>query len=84
VRIFRRDIRLDLFLRGINDMGGRWGVEHRTRRDQLYPDLAKQPDISRGEQRLAAEVVLALMDGEPVPAGVAVRADEILRALAQH
>lgn len=47
------------------------------------PQIAAQPDLVRGEQRLAAEVSLAQLRGELVPTWVVERANETLKAMAR-
>jgi hypothetical protein len=53
------------------------------RKAQLFPQLEASPDISRGEQRLAAEVALAELRGCITPTYAHERAVHILNVLAR-
>jgi hypothetical protein len=41
-----------------------WSNVHRAgwREDQLFPELEQTPDLTRGDARLAAEVLLAVLE----------------------
>lgn len=54
----------------------------RIRARQLFPRLEETPDINRGEQRLAAEVALAVMVGRGPSPAVVERGFCILETLA--
>jgi hypothetical protein len=47
------------------------------------PQLEATPDLSRGEQRLAAEVALAEMHAQLIPTWVHERAVEMLAVMAK-
>jgi hypothetical protein len=49
----------------------------------LFPRLERTPDLNRGEMRLAAEVALAEMAADAVPAAALQRAVETLTVLAK-
>jgi hypothetical protein len=53
------------------------------RAQRVYPQLEAWPDISRGEQRLAAEVALAELRGCITPTYAHERAVQILNVLAR-
>jgi hypothetical protein len=57
------------------------GAEHDGCR-WLHPMLEATPDLSRGEQRLAAEIAIARLNGDKVPFDVALRARSILEIMA--
>jgi hypothetical protein len=72
------------------DRNSNWGKVRRTetgavlcRSMQLHPQLEETPDISRGQQRLAAEVALTRLKGFPVPTDVEAVARSILQVLAK-
>lgn len=48
-----------------------------------FPRIELVPDIRRGEERLAAEVILAEHKGQKVPIFAALKAMEVLKAMAQ-
>lgn len=50
---------------------------------QLFPALELTPDLSRGEQRLAAEVAVAELTGHDVPSFAHERAFEALVVMAK-
>lgn len=54
----------------------------RFRRNQLFPELEHRPDINRGEERLAAEAILASFRGEAVPPAISERAMQTLSRIA--
>lgn len=56
---------------------------YRDRNPALFPDFERAPDLSRGDQRLAAEVVLAELAGTDVPSFVHERAVTILATIAR-
>jgi hypothetical protein len=60
-----------------------WGARGLFRSRQLFPQLEAFPDISRGEQRLAAEVALAELRGCITPTYAHERAVAILNVLAR-
>lgn len=53
------------------------------RRTQLFPRLTATPDVSRGEQRLAAEAALARLAGRDVPLDICLRASDTLEVMAR-
>jgi hypothetical protein len=53
------------------------------RAGHVHPMLEATPDINRGEQRLAAEIAIARLNGEKVPFDAALRARSILETLAK-
>lgn len=55
---------------------------NRERRNQLFPQLEATPDLTRGEQRLAAEVAIELSEGRNVPLIARRRAFATLTVLA--
>ena len=54
----------------------------KSREAQLFPRLETTPDISRGDQRLAAEVALAEFSGEAIPGHAIHRAVRTLTVMA--
>jgi hypothetical protein len=62
-----------------------WADVHRAgfRKDQIFPDLERTPDLTRGQERLAAEVALAAMTGQSVPSIAWSRAVETLTVMAR-
>jgi hypothetical protein len=63
---------------------GGFAPAFRMRRSrQLFDELERTPDITRGETRLAAEVVLLELHGRDVPSFAHERAVETLAVLAR-
>jgi hypothetical protein len=58
-------------------------ASHQFRREHYYPELELVPDLTRGEQRLAAEVASAELRGEHVPTFAHERAVTILEVMAR-
>jgi hypothetical protein len=53
------------------------------RSQQLFPRLEATPDFNRGEIRLAGEVALAELNGDPIPGDAVNRAVNILTVMAR-
>lgn len=62
---------------------GHTGVRHPTDRHRLFPALEATPDLSRGDQRFAAEVALAELHGADVPSFAHDRAVGLLGVMAR-
>ena len=53
------------------------------RKNQLFPELERTPDLTRGQARFAAEVAIAVMEGIDVPTFALQRAAETLHVMAK-
>lgn len=51
---------------------------------RIFPELEATPDVSRGEQRLAAEVALCVLHCRDVPSFAHERAYQTLQVLARQ
>jgi hypothetical protein len=62
---------------------GHQGCRHPGERLRLFPRLEATPDVNRGEARFVGEVMLLVLNREPIPIDVLMKAQSIAGVLAR-